>query len=118
MHRRVMSRSIRQPTSTLPLALSRGIVPEQLGHRLFELPIVLVGVVRNVERLRRRTAPQQLFGSRVEQTNDQLADIGRRRCYSPISPAAPQDGTPREAIKLLLLCDRRLITGYQITATL
>src|SRR5436190_5815092 len=45
MQRRVMSPSIRQPTSTLPLTLCQVIVPEQLGHRLFELLIVLVGVI-------------------------------------------------------------------------
>lgn len=56
------------PTLLANSPLTRGwrIVPEQLGHRLFERAIVLVGVLRNVERFGRGAAPNELFVGGIE----------------------------------------------------
>jgi hypothetical protein len=57
----------------LAFARALRIVPEELGDRLLEVAVVLVGIFLDVERFGRGAAPHELLGSRVEHPNDQLA---------------------------------------------
>ena len=61
----------------LALANTWGIVPEEPGHGLLEVAVVLVGIFLDIERFGRGAAPHELFGSRVEQPDSELADVDR-----------------------------------------
>ncbi len=49
-----------------PLTCPWGIVPEQLGHRLLQVPVILVGVLTEVQCLGRGAAPHQLLAGGIE----------------------------------------------------
>jgi hypothetical protein len=94
------------------------IVFEQFSHRLLELFVVLVGILADVECLRRGAAPNEMPGARVEQFNHQRSDFDRRGCHPPVSPSAPLVGSPTEAIELLLLRNRALVAHLEVTAVI
>src|SRR5262249_17771208 len=97
------------------LAAPRRIVLEQLGHRLLEVLIVLVGVLLDIESLRRVAAPDELFLRRVEDLDRQLADLDRGGSNSSGSPPAR---TGAEAVELLLLVNPYLIGDLQVATAL
>jgi len=52
--------------ASLGFANTWGIILEQFGHGLLESAIVFAGILLDVERLRRRSAPCELLRSWVE----------------------------------------------------
>ena len=79
-----------------------------------EIATVLVRVLLDIESLLGVSAPHQLVSGWVEQFDDQLAHLNRRRIY--LSQASPARSAT-DAVKLLLVIDCRTVRDLQIAAT-
>src|SRR5262245_41481825 len=97
----------------LLLVASGRIILEQLGRSLLEVPIILVGILLDIEGLLNVTAPDELLLRRIVEVDYQLADFDRRGIHPHRSVPARAHA---EAVELFLLLDRYLVGDFQVAA--